>query len=72
MPDSSTYRIIITNPCDEKWENMQPDELRRHCIFCNKTVVDFTLLDDEAVKKYFCSIRIYPPVADFSKNRSIP
>ena len=53
MPDSSTYRIIITNPCDEKWENMQPDELGRHCIFCNKTVVDFTLLDDEAVKNIF-------------------
>lgn len=69
MPDSSTYRIVITNPCDEKWENMQPDELGRHCAFCNKTVVDFTLLDDEAVKKYFLQYKNIPTCGRFFKKQ---
>jgi len=69
MPGRSTYKLVITNPCDEKWENMQPDEQGRHCALCNKTVVDFTLLDDEAVKKYFLQYKDAPTCGRFFKKQ---
>lgn len=46
------HKILITKPCTKNWDAMQPTEVGRHCNSCKKDVVDFTLMNDEEVKKY--------------------
>ncbi len=47
------FKISIPKPCFEGWENMIPNEIGRHCNACAKTVVDFSVMSDEAVQQYF-------------------
>jgi hypothetical protein len=49
------YKISIPKPCFEGWENMLPNERGRYCNSCAKTVVDFSVMSDEAVQQYFIS-----------------
>ncbi|MGY3795811.1 hypothetical protein [uncultured Aquimarina sp.] len=37
--------LKLDNPCDEKWENMKPNERGSYCDLCSKNVVDFTKLN---------------------------
>lgn len=37
--------LKLDNPCEEKWENMKPNEKGSHCDLCSKNVVDFTKLN---------------------------
>ena len=46
-------KISIPKPCHEDWAAMTPNEQGRHCTSCDKTVVDFTLMDDDEVKYFF-------------------
>jgi hypothetical protein len=48
-------RFTIPTPCHEDWNQMQPNEIGRHCNVCSKTVVDFTYMSDEQVKNYLLS-----------------
>jgi TonB family protein len=34
--------ISVPNPCQEKWDGMQPQENGRYCGSCQKIVIDFT------------------------------
>ncbi|MGZ4054764.1 MAG: energy transducer TonB [Bacteroidia bacterium] len=34
--------ISVPNPCQEKWDSMQPQENGRYCGSCQKIVIDFT------------------------------
>ena len=43
--------ITIPEPCHEDWNKMTPREKGRHCVTCNKTVIDFTTQTDEQVVK---------------------
>ena len=52
MP-SQIYKITVAKPCHEDWENMLPVKDGRHCNSCQKNVIDFSLMTDEAVKNYF-------------------
>jgi hypothetical protein len=47
------FKISIPKPCFEGWDNMTPNEQGRYCNACAKTVVDFSVLSDEAVQQYF-------------------
>src|SRR5690242_20114655 len=47
------FKISIPKPCLEGWENMTPNEKGRYCNACATTVVDFTVMSDEAVQRYF-------------------
>lgn len=40
-------------PCAESWAAMTPNNLGRHCLACQKTVVDFTLKSDAEILAYF-------------------
>jgi len=46
------FKITIPKPCFEGWENMLPNEQGRFCNSCAKTVVDFSVMSDEAVQQY--------------------
>ncbi|WP_378172577.1 hypothetical protein [Aquimarina sp. SS2-1] len=37
--------LKLDNPCNEKWENMKPNEKGSYCDLCSKNVVDFTKLN---------------------------
>lgn len=49
--------LQIPNPCHENWDEMQPEEQGRFCLNCQKKVVDFTTMSDEAVKNYLLDKR---------------
>ena len=50
---NSKYKITITEPCQENWDNMVPNENGRFCLSCSKTVVDFTTMLPDEVQHYF-------------------
>ncbi|WP_346883964.1 hypothetical protein [uncultured Algibacter sp.] len=37
--------LKLDNPCNEKWENMKPNEKGNYCDLCTKNVIDFTKLN---------------------------
>jgi hypothetical protein len=45
--------LSIQNPCNENWDNMEPRSIGKHCLSCNKTVVDFTNFTDEQLLQFF-------------------
>ncbi|MGG9962337.1 hypothetical protein [Ferruginibacter sp. SUN106] len=49
------FKISIPKPCFEGWDNMTPNEQGRFCTSCAKTVVDFSVMSDEAIQQYFIS-----------------
>lgn len=48
MSDNS-YLLNIQNPCDEKWNEMQPHDRGKFCMQCSKEVIDFTKLNNTEI-----------------------
>jgi len=46
------FKISITKPCNENWDNMSPNGVGRYCTACEKTVVDFSVMNDDEVQQY--------------------
>lgn len=49
---AAPVHLNIPEPCHENWQQMTPNEQGRHCMSCQKTVVDFTLMSDQEVLDY--------------------
>lgn len=47
------FKIQISNPCQEKWGNMQPDTMGKFCNSCQKAVTDFTQFSDSDLQNWF-------------------
>ena len=45
--------LSIPTPCHENWGSMLPNEKGRHCLSCQKTVVDFTKMTDTQIIHFF-------------------
>jgi hypothetical protein len=45
--------IQIKNPCAENWEEMTEVEQGKFCSHCQKTVIDFSMMNDAQVYDYF-------------------
>ena len=45
--------LHIPSPCPESWDNMLPAEKGKHCLACDKVVVDFTQMNAEQIKAFF-------------------
>lgn len=45
-------KITIPNPCHENWDEMLPESQGKHCLVCQKTVVDFTGWEPAAISGY--------------------
>ncbi|KAA5537714.1 hypothetical protein [Paenimyroides baculatum] len=43
--------VNIQNPCEEKWNEMQPHDRGKFCMQCSKEVIDFTKLDNTEIVK---------------------
>src|SRR5882724_8501055 len=50
MPKS--LQLQIPTPCHEDWQTMTPNEQGRHCMSCQKTVVDFTMMSDREILSF--------------------
>ncbi len=45
--------VHIPKPCPASWQDMAPNATGRHCSSCDKTVVDFTSMNDGEIKHFF-------------------
>ena len=51
MPNQ--IHLHLPSPCHENWDAMTPRDQGRHCVSCQKTVVDFTAMSDAEVLAFF-------------------
>lgn len=51
--NSGLFKLKVAKPCHEDWDSMAIAENGRHCLSCNKNVIDFSILSDEQVQNYF-------------------
>ena len=47
------FKLTIPTPCYQPWDEMQPNQQGRHCNACQKTVVDFTAMNDGELGDFF-------------------
>ncbi len=52
---STYYKLRIPEPCREDWNKMTPKDQGRFCSSCSKTVVDFTVMDENEIQKFLKS-----------------
>ncbi len=45
-------KIVVPNPCSEKWDVMHMDSIGRFCQSCQKSVIDFTTQSDGEIKNF--------------------
>jgi hypothetical protein len=48
-----TIKLSVPSPCKQKWETFRQAEAGGFCSSCNKTVLDFTRMNDEEVLAWF-------------------
>ena len=53
----SKVKFTIPNPCHEDWNKMSPNDKGRFCDACNKTVIDFSGMNQEEVINYFLQLK---------------
>ena len=46
-------KISIPEPCNENWNSMSPNKNGKFCNSCDKTVIDFTKMNNPEIQKYF-------------------
>jgi len=46
------FKIAIDEPCNQAWQQMDPQENGRYCANCCKTVVDFSTMAPGEIVKY--------------------
>lgn len=50
---SKYLQLQIPEPCHENWNEMTPSLQGRYCSSCKKSVIDFTLMDDDDLLNFF-------------------
>lgn len=46
-------QLLLTNPCTENWDDMQPSKTGRYCDACSKHIVDLTEKSDAELISFF-------------------
>ncbi|MCG2617307.1 carboxypeptidase-like regulatory domain-containing protein [Terrimonas sp. NA20] len=47
------FQLNVPDPCQEDWKEMKTTGCGRFCDSCQKTVVDFTMMDDQQLALFF-------------------
>lgn len=50
---STKFKLSVSSPCSEKFENFQKTEVGGFCNSCSKEVTDFTSMNDQEIIEYF-------------------
>lgn len=50
---SSSIKLTVPVPCHENWNAMTPTEQGRFCASCKKEVIDFSIMTDAQILRYF-------------------
>lgn len=79
---SKSLQLSVPQPCHEDWQNMITVEQGRFCNSCKKNVIDFSLMSDGEIRRYFSTRtssicgRFYSDQLnrniDFPKRKTIP
>ena len=48
-------QLGIPKPCSENWSQMSPEANGRFCSSCQKTILDFTAMEDNEILQWFAS-----------------
>jgi hypothetical protein len=48
----TTVKINISKPCSENWDAMDAAGCNRYCPACQKVIIDFSVLNDEAILQH--------------------
>lgn len=62
-------QIHMSQPCHENWHNMTPNEQGRFCGACQKTVVDFSAMNDKELLAYITNVAGYTACGRFSNDQ---
>lgn len=49
MKGKDSLTLNIPHPCTQSWNEMSPVDGGRHCLHCQKTVIDFTSMTDKEI-----------------------
>jgi hypothetical protein len=49
MKRKDSLTLDIPHPCTQSWNEMSPVDGGRHCLHCQKTVIDFTSMTDQEI-----------------------
>lgn len=47
------FSLSVAEPCHQNWQDMTPGQKGRFCASCQKTVVDFTTMNDREIAEFF-------------------
>ncbi len=47
------FSVSVPKPCHENWDDMTPTQKGKHCLSCQKTVIDFSKMSDGEIIRYF-------------------
>lgn len=50
---STSFKLSVSKPCSQDWNNMLPNDSGKHCTACATTVIDFSTMNDEQVASFF-------------------
>ena len=53
MARNSSLVLSIPSPCQEDWNEMLPAERGKYCLSCQQQVIDFSVMADSEVVRYF-------------------
>ena len=57
MKKKKILNLTVPEPCPRKWEDMNPNNMGRHCAGCDKTLTDFTTYSDRQLIEYFAKAK---------------
>lgn len=46
---NNRIKISIAKPCTENWGNMLPAEQGRHCVSCDRSIIDFSIKTNQEI-----------------------
>ncbi|HVI43464.1 MAG TPA: hypothetical protein VM802_01285 [Chitinophaga sp.] len=49
MNNAKGLYLSVPTPCMENWDEMTGTAVGKHCMSCNRTIIDFSLMTDAEI-----------------------